>query len=362
MQAPDQLRLAYLDSLRFAAALLVLVQHLYETQPGSAVMPFIRLGPGVAGVALFFFISGFVIPLSAKEPFDWRAFMLRRVFRIYPLFLSAIAFLFILGAAQILPRWADMLHATPMRWLANLALIQEFVGAKPFLGVSWTLAIELIWYAMFAMSLILFRARAAQWLDRLIPAVLVALMLASLVHGQRIPLGRPIMIYAAVVGYNCWRYLSVQTTARALLVSVLRFIAVAGFASYVAFGYFRHPTITFAQDLGPWAMAMLVFLTVVLLRPLREARWLNHGPIPKLGAVSYSIYLLHPIAINAATLYVSAAWRAPAAIVGTLALALASYRLIEQPGVDLGRRLARSWFPRRTTASEAPRGVLAVPD
>lgn len=351
MTQRDQHRFAYLDSLRFVAAALVLIQHLFETQPASVLMPFVQLAPGVAGVALFFFISGFVIPFSAGSSFDWRVFMVRRLLRIYPLYLCALALIFVAGVSGVLPRWADMGHASAFRWLANLGLVQEFVGARPFLGVSWTLAIELIWYALFAMSLLIWRARAAVWLDRIVPITLVAVTLLSLVLGMRIPLGRPTMIYAAVLGFQCYRHVAGQLDWRGLAGSVLRFCLVTVFASYVAFGHFRHPTITLTQDLGPWAMSTFVFLTVVLVAPLRQARMLNAGPLPALGAVSYSIYLLHPVVINAAERYCPVAWSNVAAIVGTLVLALVAYRLIEQPGVAIGRKLAKRLFVAPASAA-----------
>lgn len=346
-----QHRFAYLDSLRFVAAALVLIQHLFETRPESPLMPFVRLGPGVAGVALFFFISGFVIPFSAGSAFDWRVFMVRRFMRIYPLYLCALALIFVAGVTGVLPHWADMAHAPAFRWVANLALVQEFVGARPFLGVSWTLAIELIWYGLFALSLLWWRDRAAVWLDRLVPIALVAVTLLSLALATRIPLGRPTMIYAAVLGFQCYRHVAGQLDGRGLAGSILRFCLVTVFASYVAFGHFRHPHITLAQDLGPWAMSTVVFLAVVLIAPLRNAPVLNTGPIPALGAVSYSIYLLHPVVISAAERFCSPVWAVPVAIVGSLVLALVAYRLIEQPGVTIGRKLARRLFTAPTRAA-----------
>jgi len=94
---------------------------------------------------------------------------------------------------------------------------------------------------------------------------------------------------------------------------------------------------------------------------LRQARWLNSGPAPKLGAVSYSVYLLHPIAINAAALYIVPQWGPLVAIGGTLGLAFAAYYLIEQPGIACGRRLARRWLADRANAlAEPPHPALNV--
>ena len=337
MKIPSAKRLAYLDSLRFAAAALVLIQHLFETMPGSALMPFVRLGPGVAGVAIFFLISGFIIPFSTGRSFAWRSFLVRRLFRIYPLYLAALLVILIAGQLAILPRWQDMGAASAIRWIANLALLQDFVGVPAFLGVSWTLGIELVWYVLFAVSLVIWQDDAAKWLDRLVPGALLALTLLSLVLHSRIPLGRPMMIYAAVLGFQCQRHAVGRLDDKALLFSILRFALVSLTASWVAFGYFHHPRITLAQDLGPWVLALAVFLACVLSRSLREAKWLNAGPAPYLGAISYSIYLLHPVVINATDLYVGPQWRVAVALGGTCLLAALAHRFVEVPGIALGR-------------------------
>jgi peptidoglycan/LPS O-acetylase OafA/YrhL len=62
--------------------------------------------------------------------------------------------------------------------------------------------------------------------------------------------------------------------------------------------------------------------------------------------------MMHPLAIAAAVHLRSAALVLPAALALTLAMALASYRYVELPGIRLGRALAqRKWFaPRPATA------------
>ena len=346
-------RLAYLDSLRFAAAALVLIQHLFETTPDSPLMPFVRLGPGVAGVAIFFLISGFIIPFSTGRVFAWRSFLVRRLFRIYPLYLAALLLILVAGTLAILPRWQDMASASAIRWIANLALLHDFVGVQAFLGVSWTLGIELVWYALFAVSLVWWGDDAAKWLDRLAPGALLGLTLLSLAVHSRIPLGRPMMIYAAVLGFQCQQHAVGRLGDKALIFSILRFSLVSLTASYVAFGYFRHPRITLAQDLGPWVLALSVFLLCVLSRSLREARWLNAGPAPYLGAISYSIYLLHPVVISATDTYVVPQWQVAVALGGTCVLAALAHRFIEKPGIALGRWVAGRFVDR--AGASAPR-------
>jgi len=84
-------------------------------------------------VVLFFLISGFVIPLSVRHAFDPGHFVLRRLLRIYPLYLAALALLVAGAGLGLLPEWAWLGTAKPQVWLANLLLVQDYVGQRPIL-------------------------------------------------------------------------------------------------------------------------------------------------------------------------------------------------------------------------------------
>lgn len=342
--------MAYVDSLRLIAAMLVLLQHLFELREGAVRTYLIPLAPGVAGVAIFFFISGYVIPMAVRDGFDARSFMIRRVFRIYPLYLVALALIALAGTSGLLPKLGFVAEAPLRVWLANILLITDYVHVRSFLDVSWTLAVELVWYALFAAVILLFGRRAADRLDVIMPAALVGLALVSLVADTRVPLGRPLMIYAAVLGFQCFRHGAEEIDTPRLARSICVFVAVALFCNYVAFGVFAHHNLTLAQSIGPWIAATALFLIWVLYRRLREARVLNVGVLPLLGAMSYSIYLLHPLGTALADRYVPDALQIPVAIALTFALSWVGYRFVERPGITLGRKAVQRLVIRQTIA------------
>ncbi len=333
--------MAFVDSMRLVAALLVLLQHLFEGRSGLVRTYLIPLAPGVMGVAIFFFISGYVIPVAAKHGFELRSFLVRRLFRIYPLYLVALAMIAVAGSTQLLPQLAYVAEAPFGVWLPNLLLVAEYVRVRPFLGVSWTLAVEMVWYGLFAASFVLFGKRAADRLDVFMPVTLMALALLSLAIGIRFPLGRPTMLYAAVIGFQCFRFHAGEIDGRKLARCIAIFALVALFSNYVAFGVFAHPNLTLAQAIGPWIVATIIFLIWILYRPLREARALNMGILPMLGAMSYSTYLLHPIATAAADMYVMEAMQVPVAVVATFALSWLGFTFVEKPGIMLGKAVSR---------------------
>lgn len=340
MSSQETARLAHVDSLRLIAAGLVVFQHLAEYYPTGWSKPLVALGPGVTGVALFFLISGYVIPFSVRRGLDLRSFAIRRLLRIYPLFLAALALVAIGGWTGVLGQWGDLREADFLRWLANLLLVQEFVGARPILGVSWTLIIELIWYALFAGACWRYKERAAAILGLAVPVTLLVLGVISLISEMRIPLGRPAMIYAAVLGYQAFEYRTGLIDLRRLIGAIALFLAVTWFTNFVSFGVYSHAKITLAQAIGPWTVAPIIFFGVILNDRLRDAKLLSAGLLPMLGAISYSIYLLHPIAIAFARQHLPAGSVVSAAIGLTLALSWAGYRLVERPGIALGRKLA----------------------
>lgn len=340
MTTPLTPRMAYIDSMRLLAASLVMMQHLFEKRDGLVKMWLIPLAPGVAGVAIFFFISGYVIPIATRNGLDPPSFLIRRMFRIYPMYLVTLALMALAGNFNFLPRFAFIAKASSFEWSANLALLAEYVGAQPFLGVSWTLAVELFWYVLFAASFVAFGKRSADRLDIAVPLSLALMALLSLAIGIRIPLGRPLMIYAAVIGFQCFRFHAGDIGTRQLARSIGIFAGTALFSTYVAFGVFRHPNLTLAQAIGPWILGTIIFLCWTLVRPFREARLANAGLLPALGAMSYSIYLLHPIAAAAANRYVAEALQVPAAITLAVALSWIGYNVIERPGIALGRIVA----------------------
>ncbi|KPF78548.1 hypothetical protein IP88_03385 [alpha proteobacterium AAP81b] len=342
-------RFGYLDSLRFIAATVVVWQHLTDHRGDFLGRTVAQVGLGHAGVVIFFCISGFVVPLSVGGRMNFASFMVRRMFRLYPLYLAALALLLVVGGSGLLPQWAFLWSAPPRDWIANLLLVQDFAGARPFLGVSWTLIIEIMWYTLFGLSVTLFGKRAGDILDIVMPASLLALAAASLLLESRIPLGRPMMLYATVFGYQCYRHATGETDLRRFLLSIAVFLTTVLICTYVGFAVFQHAVMSFAQTLGPWLGGIATFLAIVFWPRLRDAPVFNAGWLPLLGTFSYSIYLLHPIAINAATHYFEGPLRMPIAVLLLVPLAWAGFRFVETPAIGMGRV-----WGRRIDARSAP--------
>lgn len=346
-------RLGYLDGLRLVAACAVVAQHLFERFHTPWAKAIIAPAPGVFGVVLFFMISGFVIPFSVRQRLALRSFAIRRIMRIYPVYLTVLALATIAGISGLMPHLAFIPTAGLKAWAANLLLVQDLVSARNFYSVSWTLTIELIWYALFALLLKTSGTRAGDVSAIAAPAAMIALTLASLLIGSRIPLGRPGMIYAAVIGYQTYRFMAGEVSRGYWRSNLIGFLLVTLASNFVAFGIFHHPNITVMQAIGPWTLALLLFAASFALPGLRGQHGLGHPLLVGLGAISYSIYMMHPFAIAIGVHLGSPLLVVPAALALTLLFALVSYTLIEKPGIRAGRALAER-------ARSAPRVAAAL--
>ncbi|MFJ9813827.1 acyltransferase family protein [Streptomyces sp. NPDC101151] len=153
-------RLHALDGLRLLAALMVCLYH-YAGRGGTVseswhqtpahVFPTLSQMAtyGCLGVQFFFVISGFVICMSS-----WGRtlgdFFRSRVARLYPAYW--VALVLVTGAALVLPA---VVHAVrPDEFLVNLTMLQQPMGAPRVLGVCWTLWVEVRFYALFALFVV----------------------------------------------------------------------------------------------------------------------------------------------------------------------------------------------------------------
>ena len=143
-------RIDYLDGLRGIAAIAVVLQHLAErillADPASRPIlqpAFLDLfNAGRFGVALFFLISGFVIPFSFKEPRPLLRFAVSRFFRLYPAYWLSLAL-----ALLIFPPLTGESYSI-QRIVANITMAQAAFGQRDVIGAYWTLFIELAFYGL----------------------------------------------------------------------------------------------------------------------------------------------------------------------------------------------------------------------
>ena len=371
-------RLRYVDALRGIAALLVLWLHVSNGYRGlgthSAWLDgFIaNVDVGRIGVVVFFLISGFVIPFSIRpdSAAPVGAFVIRRVFRIYPAYWLSVplaAFVFYWGIGAVFPASA---------LVANFTLLQSAFGLPNAEGVYWTLIVELAFYAL-CIALLLTRSLFDA---RRIAILASVLALAHVFAMFMLWLGRPVVSVGAAfwplnLSVMLWGALyRLDTTGAAdrvssMLLRALGVLFVIALPIGAALAVHTRVVYTIA-----YALAFVVFLAG--MRFVRIETKLTDW----LGRISYSIYLFHPIVFQPIYLWLMGqptdspfrtqhlATYLAANVALTLVVASLVYRFVEKPAIRFGHRLASAWEKRaeetttraRTLSPPVPANAPAI--
>ena len=149
--APNE-RIVELDSLRGVAALMVVCFHYttrFDARFGSGHESVVSVPWGRYGVDLFFVVSGYVITSSVTRSPKPSGFAINRVARLYPAYVVAV----LVSAVTITVFSLGVAAPTVPEVLVNLTMFQAFFGVSHIDGVYWTLAVELVFYAMVLVAL-----------------------------------------------------------------------------------------------------------------------------------------------------------------------------------------------------------------
>ncbi|MBV8780029.1 MAG: acyltransferase [Phycisphaerae bacterium] len=355
-------RVLFLDVVRGLAVLFVLFQHLTE----DVAPPFLSWGYrwmnyGRLGVALFFIVSGFVIPYSLERANSLKVFWVSRVFRLYPIYwfsiLVVLAFHFIghhvwdqLGVNMAVLRMEkDVIDSGHYvrTYLINITMAQEFLKTPHVMGLYWTLSLEMVWYVLFTILFILgINKRSVLWCWTGIGALIaISLGFKFVKHRYAPAMGSLTMLVYATYGTVLFRYYAGLVSGRDVWAVTVGLIV----ATAIGFGFsFPLPRQIPANVVEQWSCismitshigAILIFAIIFSMRA-REFAF----PLRWIGTVSYSIYLLHfPVwttleVIPHQTLLSGICWEL---LVTACAIGVSSitYMLVEQPAIDLGKRL-----------------------
>lgn len=341
--------------------MLVLVQHGAQQVIGNGALPagldaFLSLlladllNLGRLGVALFFLISGFVIPFSLSGHRPIRRFALGRFFRLYPAYWLSLGF-----ALTVLWMTGRPMPGSSTA-LLNVTMLQSFLGAADILHVYWTLALELLFYAACAL---LFRlkllANPAVIATLVVLGSLAALGLAAAAHmsGHRLPANIPFNLAIMFLGTLLrLAWLEQDMLARRLLpVALVVILLATPLIQSLAYWNSAQPYVTPLSFTTAYLLAIILFIATLRRDWQFSPSWLW------LGAVSYALYLVHGPWLQAlSTLFGPLTPATLLPFLGSfLALSLGSAALVhhwvEQPCLRLGRRT----IARLTAAPLEPR-------
>ena len=361
-----------LDGLRGLAVLVVVASHLSNS--GMHLLPALSLsGIGKSGVYLFFVLSAFLLtrallrlPLPQwRQARVWADYALRRVLRIWPLYLVVLLASWLL-TLQGVAGWHYRIDTAAL--LAHLSL-------REGQSVLWSIPVEFtfyLWLPLIALALAVLRHRGSSlaWEATLAVAALAAASLvwtpaASLVNDVRVGPYLPLFLCGAWaasldlrlrdraktrLSTKWWGSAAVVTVAALILTVPAVWSLVAGTPPDGALNH-------------RWFLFFGVAWSGLLLAVLHGPRLLHAPfawrPLRWVGVVSFSVYLWHMVVLDGLVRMGvdEVPYGGGVVLAASLLVAAASFLLFERPWRNV--RLARAPVAHSPNGPGAGAGSLS---
>ncbi len=327
------------DLLRFVFAAVVVLYHV-RICSAAPELAFLRVFSADLAVRAFFVVSGFLVFMSFEQSRSTAEYFGKRIRRIYPAYFTVVVGAAMLGAFITDLPWSEYFSTGVIRYVAaNLAFVNFLALTLPGVfahnpltevnGPLWTIKIEVMFYACVPILAWL----AARRGPALVLATAYALGIAWMLGFEALAARTGSILYAKLsyqfpgqLGYFasgalCYYYLPLLQRRWAPA-------AALGVAGLIVADVF--PPLRIVVE--PAALALVVAFLALGIRHL--------GNFARYGDLSYGIYILHvPVLQTLVALGVferNAFGAFALAIVIVLALAFASWHLVEKPFLKRG--------------------------
>jgi len=299
MQSPrPRAEIRSLTGLRGIAAVWVMVGHYFGEQPGPALFHTLA-GHMYLAVDFFMILSGFVLALTYEGRFsprislpEYGRFVQHRIARLFPLYLLVTSFCLIMMSLGIGDNCSTR---TPVAVLLNYLMAQSWWWPDDSIsGTGWSLSIEWGLNLLFPAFVVLFLHVRREWAVLIGAAAAVALVALAVLDGQ-------ISSDQTMLGAIDWYYVP-QSLVRCTSEFGLGMLC---WRLRPALAWLAGTRIQMALVLAMllallWPQLDVVFVGLACLLVVgcsfetsNVAAWLGRRVPHWLGAISFSIYLLH---------------------------------------------------------------------
>ncbi|HXM65061.1 MAG TPA: acyltransferase [Terriglobales bacterium] len=337
-------KIPQLDAVRGIAVLLVLV-HNTDKYPSH----FLHLisDDGWMGVDLFFVLSGFLITgilLDTKQSDGYfRNFYARRCLRIWPLYYSVLLFMFVIVPLLRPSEAHAVFEARSSPWWAFPIFLQNLLVPVPPmatgpLGVTWSLAVEEQFYLVWPLVVRFCTEAQLRKITLAVICLSPVLRLYLSAHQANIYSNT----FCRLDGLMAGALLAI--VIRSVSFSPAQFLTRAWIVFLVAVPVALTVETTLHARWIVFSLTALASVSFIYLALFSPQRWLHavltNRFLVYTGTISYGIYLLEKIPLDAARTFRLDEHRflmLPMTTAITYALAAMSWNLLEKPILKLKR-------------------------
>ena len=300
------MRIESLTSLRFFAALLVLLNHCEFLRHSDSILLsnlfHYIFSQGHIAITFFFILSGFIMSLSYSDRINnkevsYIQFYIARISKLYPLHLLTF-FLALPLVVYSVYKGSDTLKTL----LPNLILIQSFIPIREYFfsvnAPSWSLSNELFYYLIFPV-LILMKNRLLIVIPLIIIIFQIAIELLNLPESQKhyliyiFPISRLLDFSIGILTYRVFREINdkkiILNSSTMQISSVLLFFVFLLLVELVI-GRFNY-----------YFLYVIPVSILVFSFSLKEgvlSKLLNNDKLVILGKASFALYLIHHLVLR----------------------------------------------------------------
>ena len=317
-------RLLVLDGWRAISILLVLATHMLPLGPRRTG---INESVGIAGMSLFFTLSGFLITSTLFKHPSVPGFIVKRLCRILPLaYVSIIVYMILQGEG-----WRT--------YLAHFLFIENYVMSylTPFTGHFWSLCAEMHFYAFTAMVMLIGGKPALRCFP-LFALVLTSLRVAA---GARVSIITHLRVDEIFAGASL-ALVSMREIGTIASVSIFVLRTIPLWCWLILFGLSCHPVSGPWMYVRPYLGAAVVghtLFTEKLAWQLLRSRMMRY-----VAEISYALYVIHPVTmfgwLGSGTTVIKYLKR-PICFALTFGLAHVSTFHMERHFIALGKQISR---------------------
>lgn len=370
-----------IHGLRGIAAISIVMFHLHYIAGlnAPAELEFITRDLGYS-VHLFFILSAFSLMHSTENRIntrDWCAdYFIRRVFRIAPLFYAVLVFEL---SRQLMN---GGIQASLPKLILNLTFTTGFSPFAEIVWGGWSIGVEMIFYAFFPAIILLMRTHLLALLAAILSIVICYCIryAMNVEYSNNTPASGLNWSYFAfapnfcffMMGIYAYRVTRVIDRQSNIATLVMPGITIVTIFSLALLGLGPRTKDGGSLDIILWGLGFMAF---VIWQALAPSKVIANKLLDFVGERSFSIYLLHPIITHFSKDALREAYDYmlpfigdyayfPCAALLIAAILLASeitYRLIEVPGIAIGRTIIKrrkNIYQATLETSQAPRSSI----